>query len=541
MTAHTHHKGTMRALIETRVFTRFPDDSSRWIFDFRAVSLTRDFATVYAQLFTDYFPEREYQVCGLESAAIPLVTTLVCLAESQKINGLFIRKGRKKSDLSKVIEGTVTNAPVIIVDDVMNSGASVEKQVTVLLEAGLRVEAVFCLVRFYDESHYAFLRDAGIRLVSVFELNDFTQSLSISNKIATAPRAPLPYAHVWGFASAVTTKQYHHVVPHATPVVYKDTVLYATMGGRMYCLDVHTGATRWMHTVLFGDRGKMIFSTPALWNDTVYFGAYDGTFYALDHKTGKKKWTYMDADWIGSSPCISKTNALVYVGLEFGLWKKRGGIVALRADTGAEVWRDTHEGLTHCSPYVSDAHDVLLCGSNDGVLRIYNSQTGALVKTHTLGEPICASFSENAAKTHIAFGAFDKRCHILDLATLEIVDSVVVGEAVYSTPLWIEDVLVFTSLDKCVYAYDTTQKCMLWTFRTRGRVFSSPIRVGTSVYVGSNDGQLYQLDVVTGREVGYIQFTDRLVNACAYDVQNGRFIIPVFNGHLHSIVIHSST
>jgi orotate phosphoribosyltransferase len=60
----------------------------------------------------------EYQISGLETAAIILVTGM---AMETGMNGFYIRKSRKKHGLYNMIEGRLSDAPVIIVDDLMNS------------------------------------------------------------------------------------------------------------------------------------------------------------------------------------------------------------------------------------------------------------------------------------------------------------------------------------------------------------------------------------------------------------------------------------
>jgi len=80
---------------------------------------------------------------------------------------------------------------------------------------------------------------------------------------------------------------------------------------------------------------KLIFSSPCLVeNKYICFGAYDGNLYLLDKETSKRKWVFMEADWIGSSPCHAKDLDLIFVGMEYGLWKKQGGVTAIYADTG---------------------------------------------------------------------------------------------------------------------------------------------------------------------------------------------------------------
>ncbi len=40
----------------------------------------------------------------------------------------------------------------------------------------------------------------------------------------------------------------------------------------------------------------------------------------------------------------------------------------------------------------------------------------------------------------------------------------------------------------------------IWSFTTRARVESSPLILGSRVFVGSNDGLLYELDLATGKK-----------------------------------------
>ena len=41
---------------------------------------------------------------------------------------------------------------------------------------------------------------------------------------------------------------------------------------------------------------------------------------------------------------------------------------------------------------------------------------------------------------------------------------------------------------------------VIWTFQTRARVDSSPLIVDGRVFIGSNDGNLYELDLATGKK-----------------------------------------
>lgn len=534
----TQIKEQIKKIIEESVFERISGrDDLKWIFDFRKVTLTPTFLSLYTKSFFETFHgEKNIQVCGLESAAISLVSAIVL--ESGKnganINGFFIRKSAKKTDLFKTIEGVPNEFPVIIVDDILNRGSSTLKQIKILKEKSIKVKAVFSILRFRDKEFYDFLTQEGIEIISLFELNDFKQSLDLENlKKTEINYKPLNAKTLWSKSFGET--QWKFVLPKSGIVYDEGQIYFGTDSGNFYCISALTGETIWTKKVWFGESGKMIFSTPAIYENLVFFGAYDGNFYALEKNTGKVKWIYSDADWIGSSPSVSIKNKLVYIGLEYGLWKKKGGIAAMDIETGTEVWKDTHTNFTHCSPYVSDKNDLVFCGSNDGILRIYRSKTGEKLKEHMIGSDIKSSFAESADGTKISFGAFDGNCYVIDTKSLEIVYKYQTYEAIYSTPVWSSDSVIFASLDKRIYCVDTKTKEKKWEFPTGGRIFSSPNIIGNSVFIGCNDGKVYRINKETGKMEGYVQFAERIVDKVLF--KENKYYVKTFANEVYCITL----
>ena len=62
----------------------------------------------------------------------------------------------------------------------------------------------------------------------------------------------------------------------------------------------------------------------------------------------------------------------------------------------------------------------------------------------------------------------------------------------------------------------------LWNFTTRGGDFSSPTVVGGSLYIGSEDHNVYALDAATGKELwsyatgNYVDSSPTVVNGTLY-------------------------
>lgn len=536
----------IKKLIEESVFqrTNLAETGIAWIFDFRRASLTPNFLDLYTKVFFENFEEdfragNKFQVCGLESASISLISAIVL--ESQKrglnINGFFIRKSKKKHDMMNDIEGVPNEYPVIIVDDILNSGKTTLKQLQILKAAnggkGIPVKSVFSILRFRDLGFYNFITDLNINIVTLFELNDFKESLGLKNKEPETVAKPINFETVW--SKKYAKGNFKSVIRKSAPVLDNSKIYFGTDEGFFLCVDASSGNIIWQYKILFGADGKYIISSPKIYNDYVFFGAYDGNFYCLDKNTGKKVWVYMDADWVGSSPCISGKLGLVYIGLEYGLFAKKGGIVAIDIKTGKEVWKDFHESLTHCSPFVSDHNNLLFCGSNDGVLRIYNSKTGQKLKEHNIGGDIKDSFVENEPKTKVAFGSFAKKITIINTKSLEIDSELEVYEAIYSTPVWVGDDVIFTCLDKRVYRYDTKNKVKKWELFTNSRIFSDPLIIGKFAFVGNNSGILSKVDIETGKEAGYLQFAERIVNKCIYDEKSKLLYVPTLAHEVYCI------
>ena len=515
----------LKQKIIKEVFTWMPN--GEWIFDFRNVSLTGDFLEVYTGIFYEKFKNlNNFQVCGLESASISLLSAIVLKSKNTSVNGFFIRKSRKKHDLFKQIEGQVlSNTPIVIIDDILNSGSSTLKQIIILKEAGHNPKMLFCILRFRDKEFYKFLTDEGIEIVSLFELNDFKDDLPVKNLVGKEDKfVPILNKQIWGKKFGDTAFQ--HVIFKSQPLLHENKLYFGTDSGIFYCVNSENGESIWTKKILFGDNKKMIFSSSAVHKDKIFFGAYDGNFYCLDKNTGKQIWVYMDADWIGSSPTINPNQNYVYIGLEYGLWKKRGGVAAINIDTGKEIWKDTHSGLTHCSPYYSEKNNLLFCGSNDGILRIYDGKTGEKLKEHNIGSDIKMTFTENQSSSKISFGAFDGLVYIINTKTLEIEDKAETLEAIYSNQNWEaennNEYLYISSLDKNVYKYDIVNKKKIWTCRLGGRIFSTPVLKEDFIYGGCNDGKIYKIDKNTGEKCGYIQFTERVLNNIIFDAKNER-------------------
>ena len=70
----------------------------------------------------------------------------------------------------------------------------------------------------------------------------------------------------------------------------------------------------------------------------------------------------------------------------------------------------------------------------------------------------------------------------------------------------------------------------LWTFTTRARVDSSPAIAGGRVFVGSNDGRVYGLDLASGKKVWEYEAASPVTSSPA--VAKGKVVVATADGQV---------
>ncbi len=485
-----------------------------WLFDFRALMLQPQWLNRYAEIFWElYAPKLPFQVGAMETAAISLVSAIVMkgVERGTPVNGFYIRKSRKRQGLMRQIEGTLTDDPIVLVDDLINTGSTFEKQLAVLADTGKKVTDIFTILAFRSEDAYKKFEEKGVAVHNLFTLEDFGMPL-LKN---TPPEKGSEFETVWRYTGP--NPSFHTVVQKSAPVIDDTLVYLGCDDGVMRALDQRSGEVAWEFTVGKYPEGKGILSTPALHKGILYFGAYDGVVYALDAKTGTEKWRYDDADWVGSSPSLAPDLGLIYIGLEFGLFGKRGGIVALDMHTGARRWQEKSPALTHGSPLYIREEGIVVIGSNDGICYAYDAKTGQLLWRYATRGDIKVAPAYDPKRRIIFFASMDGKLYALSAQTGEPLYAYETGAAIYSIPLVHEGTVYVASLDKSLYAIDIETSKRRWSFETRGRIFGAPAIVDDSLFLGSNDGCLYEIDVECGTKIGYFQASERFMSKIAYN------------------------
>jgi len=100
----------------------------------------------------------------------------------------------------------------------------------------------------------------------------------------------------------------------------------------------------------------------------------------------------------------------------------------------------------------------------------------------------------------------------------------------YSSAAVTSDRVVIGGRDKLVHGLDLTGKGV-WTFMTKARVESSPAIADGRVFVGSNDGKFYVLNLSTGAKLW--EFTAGASLSASPAIAKGRIVIGSQDGRLY--------
>ena len=176
--------------------------SARWMLDSLAVTLSPRGGELAAACVTQLlkrFDGRQIATYGL--TGVPILQS--CLFQDNRYRGLLVRKERKQHGSLKLIEGSIDpGEPVILLDDSVSSGLSMEEATERLEAAGLRVEGGICLVRFGWYGGYARMQERGYHMEAVYDIwDDFMSQMEDEEQPLANPSKWFP-EFCWSAARA---------------------------------------------------------------------------------------------------------------------------------------------------------------------------------------------------------------------------------------------------------------------------------------------------------------------------------------------------
>ncbi|MDR1946019.1 MAG: orotate phosphoribosyltransferase [Desulfovibrio sp.] len=155
-------------------FTLSSGRKTTYYFDCRQSSLDPDGARLIGALFAYMLKDTDAQaVAGMTLGADPLLTatSLTALAQGRRLPALIVRKAAKKHGAGRRIEGLANVHPgdkVVMLEDVVSTGASVLQAADTVESEGLKVPAVFCILNREEPGGADAFVAAGRELRSLF-------------------------------------------------------------------------------------------------------------------------------------------------------------------------------------------------------------------------------------------------------------------------------------------------------------------------------------------------------------------------------------
>lgn len=183
---------------------------------------------------------------------------------------------------------------------------------------------------------------------------------------------------------------------------------------------------------------------------------------------------------------------------------------------GTVAWVFSTGGPIYSSPAVSNG--IVYIGSRDSKLYALDADTGAML------------WEKEIRPWWITLNLYGLAPRVPSQTGL--LWRLWLGAPVDSSPALIDNIM-YIGVGNKLLAIDIEDQQMLWAFQTEGSVRSSPVVVGKTVYIGSEEGQLYAVDAVSGQRLWGVSTDDRITSSPA--VAAGMIYVGSHDGNLYAI------
>ena len=194
----------------------------------------------------------------------------------------------------------------------------------------------------------------------------------------------------------------------------------------------------------------------AIENDQLYVGTQDRDIRALNPETGGTVWRFLLQGEVEANQAVYGTPTIADGVAYFAAYD--GTLYALDLANGNDFWDARIGNGEAIVGGVAVGGGMVFVGSSDGFLYGYDA----------------------------ADGVFQWRFET--------------GNSIWATPLVVDDMIIFGSMDQRVYALDFEGR-MIWEFATGGAVTAEPLVEDGRVYIGSFSSDFFALDAATGQQV----------------------------------------
>ena len=144
-----------------------------WLLDTRIPMLTAEMLQEVGQVLSDRLRSKDlYQVAGYGFGSYSMVCAVLGAPGEPSFRGGFVREARKPHGRRRLVEGPLDPAqPLVLLDDILNSGQSAAKAVALLRDESYDVVGLMTLFNFTWSGGRARLEAEGLWVDSLLDLN----------------------------------------------------------------------------------------------------------------------------------------------------------------------------------------------------------------------------------------------------------------------------------------------------------------------------------------------------------------------------------
>ena len=144
-----------------------------WLLDTRVPALDGELFTEVGAVLADRLRERDIrQIVGYGFGAHPLVCSVLSVSDGVEFKGGLVREERKEHGRRRLVEGPIdADRPVVMVDDIINSGRSASEALQLLRGADFTVEGLLTLFNFTWSNGQSRIEAEGLWVDSLLDLN----------------------------------------------------------------------------------------------------------------------------------------------------------------------------------------------------------------------------------------------------------------------------------------------------------------------------------------------------------------------------------
>ena len=303
----------------------------------------------------------------------------------------------------------------------------------------------------------------------------------------------------------------------SSAAIVGDTVFVGSQKGELTSLNLNNGAVYWKYHI----DSPIGESSPAYSGGVVYVGDLGGWLHAVNAADGKKLWAFKTGSEIKSSPVVVGDRVLI------GSYDQH--LYCLSTRNGSVLWKVKTNGPVHSTPSISGG--VAFIAGCDELFRAVHIADGREMFNVSSGAYTGASPALSGSSAY--YGTFNNEVLMVSLNEHRIIWHYQHPQRhfpFYSSAAITRNRIVIGGRDKMVHGLNPAGKAV-WTFATKARVESSPAIAGGRVFVGSNDGRFYVLNLNTGAKLW--EFNAGAPLSASPAIGRGRIVIGSQDGRLY--------